>query len=38
MHIAINELTLSKLIPNIKKLMNELKEKEKQFKKIIKNR
>ncbi|MDC2992307.1 class II fumarate hydratase [Pelagibacteraceae bacterium] len=36
MHIAINELTLSKLIPSLKNLINELKKKTKQFNNIIK--
>ena len=36
MHISINELTLSKLIPTIKKLISELDKKKKQFDKIIK--
>tara|TARA_B100000575_G_scaffold172467_1_gene138167 strand:+ start:3119 stop:4522 length:1404 start_codon:yes stop_codon:yes gene_type:complete len=36
MHIAINELTLSKLLPSIKKLIDELNLKKKKYKKIIK--
>ena len=36
MHIAINELTKNKLLPSIKKLINELNFKKKKFKKIIK--
>ena len=36
MHIAINELTLKKLIPSINRLKKELKLKENKFKKIIK--
>ncbi len=36
MHIAINELTLNKLIPSIKNLIRELNNKNKKFNKIIK--
>ncbi len=36
MHIAINELTLTKLLPSIKKLIKELDVKKKKFQKIIK--
>ena len=36
MNIAINELTKNKLLPSLKKLINELKIKEIKFKKIIK--
>ena len=36
MHIAINELTTKKLIPNIKLLIKELKNKKNKFKNIIK--
>ncbi len=36
MHIAINELTLYKLIPNLKDLVNELKIKSNKFNNIIK--
>ena len=36
MHIAINELTFSKLIPSIKSLAKELEKKKKKFNKIIK--
>ncbi len=36
MHIAINELTYTKLIPILKNLINELNIKKKKFKKIIK--
>ncbi len=36
MHIAINELTIDKLIPSIKNLLKELEKKKKQFIKIIK--
>ena len=36
MHIAVNELTDSKLIPSIKKLINELRKKTKSYSKTIK--
>ena len=36
MHIAINELSLSKLLPSIKNLIKELEKKKKKFNKIIK--
>ena len=36
MHIAINELTYTKLIPSIKSLIKELEKKKKKFNKIIK--
>ena len=36
MHIAINELALTKLIPNVKSLINELDTKKKKFSEIIK--
>ena len=36
MHIAINELTLIKLLPSVKKLIKELDVKKKKFQKIIK--
>ena len=36
MHIAINELSIKKLIPNIKNLIKEFQSKQKKFQKIIK--
>ena len=36
MHIAINELSIEKLIPNIKNLIKEFQSKQKKFQKIIK--
>jgi len=36
MHVAINELSIKNLIPNLKDLLKELKRKKKTFKKIIK--
>ncbi len=36
MHVAINELSIKNLIPNLKNLIKEFKKKEKVFKKIIK--
>ena len=36
MHVAINELSIKKLIPNLKDLIKEFKKKKKSFQKIIK--
>ena len=36
MHIAINELTINKLIPSLKIIIKEFKKKQNEFKKIIK--